>query len=145
MKKLAVAQIVLGLLIVLFSFVSISDVRFEERMKHPDLGEDPPYIADLYAYPPNNAVSELVTLGLGLVVAACGIAQRKLRTKLAGWHIFLGLSTALSSAIISIAIGYNPWVTGAVFYHTYLILFLGLVIAAVGTLQFRWVKRQVPS
>ena len=142
MKKLAVAQIVLGLLIVLCSFVSITKVRFEEKIKYPDLGGDPPQVM-INAVPPNDAVSELITLGLGLVVAGCGIAQRKLRTKLANWHIFLGLSTALSSAIISIAIIDSPRVTGDIFYHTYLIFCLGLVITALGTLQFRWVKGHI--
>jgi len=90
MKKLAIAQIVLGLLIVLCSFVSVDKTRFEERTNYPTTGGDPPQVM-ISAIPPNDAVSELITLALGLVVAGCGIAQRKLRTKLADWHIFLGL------------------------------------------------------
>lgn len=140
MKKLAIMQIVLGLLIVLFSFVSIDKTRFEERPQQTNLGGDPPNVL-INSIPPNDAVSELLTLVSGLVVAGCGIAQRKARTKLANWHVFLGLTTALASAVLSIAIIDSPWITGGIFYLTYLILILGLAVFGVGVAQFRKARK----
>lgn len=142
MKKLAVLQIVLGILIVLCSLVSVSKVRLEDRVVDPGLTEDPSQIV-LNSVPPNDAVSELLTLGLGLAVIGFGIVQRKLHAKLGGWQILFGAAAAFSSAAISIAIIDNPWVTGNVFYYTYLILAFGLVIAAVGLAQMKEVTAKL--
>ena len=140
MKKLAIMQIVLGLLIALFSFVSIDKARFTEPTQQPNPGGDPPQVI-VYALPPNDSVSELLALVSGLAVAGCGIAQRKARTKLANWHVFLGLTTALASAVLSIAIIDSPWITGDIFYLAYLILIFGLAVFGVGVAQFRKARK----
>ncbi len=92
--------------------------------------------------PPNDSVSELLTLVSGLAVAGCGMAQRRAGVKLAGWHIFLGLTTALASAVLSIAIIDSPWITGDIFYLTYLTLIIGLAVFAIGFMQLRGAKRE---
>jgi hypothetical protein len=140
MKKLAIALIVLALLIVFFSFVSIDRARFTEPPQQSDLGGDPPQVM-LGALPPNGSGFELLTLVSGLAVAGCGIAQRKTRTKLANWHVFLGLTTALASSVLSIAIIDSPWITGDIFYLAYLTLILGFAVLVVGFLQLRRAKR----
>ena len=142
MKKLAIAQIVLGLLIALFSFVSIDKARFTEPPQQPDPAGDPPQVIT-DTIPPNDSVSELLALASGLAVAGFGIAQRKAGVKLAGWHIFLGLTTALASAVLSIAIIDSPWITGDIFYLTYLTLILGLAVFAIGFMHLRGAKRKV--
>ena len=140
-KKLAIAQIVLGLLIALFSFVSIDKARFTEPPQQPDPVGDPSQVIT-GTLPPNDSVSELLTLVSGLAVAGCGIAQRKAGVKLAGWHIFLGLTTALASAVLSIAIIDSPWITGDIFYLAYLTLIIGLAVFVVGFVQLRGAKRE---
>ncbi len=127
---------------VFFSIVSISYARWTEQPRHtPIIGPDGIPQTIINSLPPNTNVPELLALVCGVAVAGIGVTQRKFKLQFTGWQVFSGFATVSASAVLSIAIANNGWITGGIFYLGYLMLILGLVVVGVGLLQFNGLKQ----
>ena len=133
-RRFAIAQIVLGILVIVFSTVSFAHARLNQPLHGLIIpGYDPPVVT---TPPPPTPLTELSTAALGFVIIVCAAFQQKAEVKGAGWQIVLGISIASASIILANAY-HDRTVFGNIFYLGILTSLLGIATTAIGINQFK--------
>ncbi|XUW99893.1 MAG: hypothetical protein TUN42_08340 [Dehalogenimonas sp.] len=139
MKRLALAQIVLGTCVIVFSWASFNHARL---VQPPHGLTIPGYDSSrvfIHTPPPPTPFAEATTAVLGLAIVVCGAIQKQLKIKLAGCQTLFGISIALGSVILANAY-HDRTIFGDIFYLGFFTMFLGIVTAVTGIDQFRTAK-----
>ncbi|MCF7635014.1 MAG: putative membrane protein [Dehalococcoides mccartyi] len=137
MTKTTFAQIALGVIVIVPSVISIDKARWEEYPSiEPAIGPDGIPSIIVNTLPPNDPVSALVTMTAGLATAGFAVIQRK-KLRVPWYFVVFGLMAGIASAILSLVIISDPWVTGNIFFLSYMTCALGFAVSALGVIQYK--------
>ncbi len=144
MRYLSIFQIILGLAIVIFSWILAGVKAHIYTHLDPIMNGDIPIIFS-DAQPPNS-ILEFILLGLSVAVFICGWCQRKGHIKGSILQIIGGAIIIVIYLILGIrAANLNAGEVSGIYYVAFLSLALGLGVSIIGLIQFIHYRSQITN